>query len=228
MQIGILMTGRPPPELEASLGDYGDFFARLLDGHGFSFRTYAVLDNVFPARPDDADGWLITGSKFGVYEDHAWIEPLKSLIQEIHATGKPLVGICFGHQIMAEALGGKAEKFEGGWSIGAVPYALTDGGTATLHAYHQDQVTTPPPGADTFASTPFCAHAALRYRANTISLQPHPEFDAVFMTDLVEARSGNLPEQVASDALATLGGSVSTDWAVTLIAEALKSGQAPT
>ena len=220
------MTGRPPPELEARLGDYSDFFARLLDGHGFSFKAFAVLESVFPDGPEDADAWLITGSRFGVYEDLVWIEPLKHLIRQIHAAGKPLVGICFGHQIMAEALGGAVEKFSGGWSIGAVPYALSDGGTATLHAYHQDQVITPPPGADTFASTSFCAHAALRYRENTVSLQPHPEFDAAFMTDLVDARSGNLPEKVAMDALSSLGGPISTEWAVNLIATTLKAGQA--
>ena len=226
MKIGVLLTGRPPETLLDELGDYGAFFERLLAGQGFAFETFPVLDGTFPDGPHLADGWIITGSKFGVYEDLPWISPLKALIREIFESGRPLVGICFGHQIMAEALGGKAEKFAGGWSIGAVPYQLTDGSAVTLHAYHQDQVTTPPPGSETFAATPHCAHAGLRYRENTVSLQPHPEFDADYMTALLDARAGNLSQPIIDAARASLGAEVATTWAIDVIAAALKAGTA--
>ena len=100
-------------------GDYDALFRDLLAGHGFDFVTFAVLDGEFPASVEDADAWLITGSRHGVYEDHDWIPPLEALIRKIDARRLPLVGVCFGHQIIAQALGGKVEKFKGGWSVGA-------------------------------------------------------------------------------------------------------------
>ena len=78
MKIGILQTGHAPDEVKGELGDYSDMFARLLDGHGFDFATFSVVDGEFPSGPEAADGWLITGSKHGVYEDHAWIAPLEA------------------------------------------------------------------------------------------------------------------------------------------------------
>ena len=83
-----------------------------------------IADNEFPAGPDAADGWLITGSKHGAYEDHDWIPPLEQLIRDIYAAGRPLVGVCFGHQIIAQALGGTVEKFKGGWSVGHTTYEI--------------------------------------------------------------------------------------------------------
>ena len=225
MKIGILETGRPPEDLMARHGDYPRQFERLLSGHGFTFEAWAVLDMQFPASVDDADGWLITGSRFGVYEDHPWIPPLKDFIRAIHAAGKPLVGVCFGHQIMAEALGGRAEKSARGWGAGHQEYTAADGSKVTLNAFHQDQVTVPPPGATTVAASPFCAHAALAYRDNMVSIQPHPEFTDAYMTDLIEARRGILPPGRADEALASVDGGLSLDWAVRMMTDALHAGR---
>ncbi len=112
MQIGILQTGMAPDVLAPTMGDYPGMFARLLDGNGFSFRTYAVVKGEFPASATDCDGWLITGSRHGVYEDHPWIPPLEQLIRDAFASHVPVVGICFGHQIVAQAMGGKVEKLQ--------------------------------------------------------------------------------------------------------------------
>ena len=110
MKIGILQTGHSPDNMKDALGDYGDMFVKLLGGHGFDFQIWSVVDGDFPASAVDADGWLITGSKHGAYEDHDWIPPLEQLIRAIREAGRPLVGICFGHQIIAQALGGKVEN----------------------------------------------------------------------------------------------------------------------
>ena len=222
MKIGILQTGRAPEELRERHGDYDDMFRRFLGGRGFEFATYAVLDGVLPDNVHDADAWLITGSKFGVYEGHDWIPPLETFLRGAYADSVPIVGICFGHQILAQALGGKVEKFSGGWSVGLVDYAL-DGfpGGARVLAWHQDQVVVPPVDATVVGSTPFCRHAALAYDDRAYSVQPHPEFDSQFVVDLVAARRSILPEEVAERALASLGPETSSKAISDRIAEFL-------
>jgi GMP synthase (glutamine-hydrolysing) len=198
MKIGILQTGHSPDEVRGDLGDYSDMFARLLGGHGFDFVTYNVVDGEFPAGPADADGWLITGSKHGAYEDHAWIPPLEALIRAIRDAGKPLIGVCFGHQIIAQALGGRVEKFAGGWAVGPTTYDF-DGDTLTLNAWHQDQVTALPEGAKVLASNDFCANAALAYGDTILTIQPHPEFGAPLIQGLITHRA---PGVVPADQIA--------------------------
>ena len=107
MKIGILQTGHAIPELHDELGEYADLFERLLDGHDFSFNRYNVVDGIFPGSVEAADGWLITGSKHGAYDDLPWIAELETFIRAIRDDGRPLVGGCLGHQIIAQALGGK-------------------------------------------------------------------------------------------------------------------------
>ncbi|MEM8698769.1 MAG: type 1 glutamine amidotransferase, partial [Pseudomonadota bacterium] len=102
--IGILETGRLPDALLPRHGSYPDMFMRLLRGHGFAFQSWPVLDGDFPPGVASCDGWLITGSRHGAYEGHAWIPPLEAFIREAVSAEIPMVGICFGHQIMAQAL----------------------------------------------------------------------------------------------------------------------------
>ncbi len=114
MLIGILQCGHFPEDLQGESGDYDAMFERLLAGENFDYATYNVVDGDFPEGPEACDGWLITGSRHGAYEDHDWIPPLEDLIRAIRDAGRPLVGVCFGHQIIAQALGGKVVKFDGG------------------------------------------------------------------------------------------------------------------
>ena len=192
MLIGILQTGFAPDAL-ASLGDYPHMFARLLDGQGFTFQTYRVVDGVFPAHVTDCDGWLITGSRHGVYEDHSWLPPLEQFIRDSFAAHVPMVGICFGHQIIAQAMGGKVEKFAGGWAVGAQEYDF-GGDTLTLNAWHQDQVIAVPKGARVIASNDFCTNAALLYD-HALTIQAHPEFQSEFIDGLMQTRGrGVVPD----------------------------------
>jgi GMP synthase (glutamine-hydrolysing) len=203
MKIGILQTGHAPDEVRGEMGDYSDMFARLLDGHDFSFEHWDVVDGVFPDGPLAADGWIITGSRHAVYEEHDWIAPLEELVRQIAASGRPLVGVCFGHQIVAQALGGRVEKYRGGWSVGRQSYDFGDE-TLALNSWHQDQVVELPEGAQVIASNQFCEYAALVIGRNVMTIQPHPEFSAEMIAALIKYRGGALPEALVDEARAAL------------------------
>ncbi len=204
MKIGILQTGHAPEELLGKLGDYDAMFERLLGGHGFEFETFNVVDMEFPGGPDAADGWLITGSRHGAYEDLPFIPPLEDLIRTIYDSHRPLVGICFGHQIVAQALGGKVEKFEGGWAVGRTEYTYR-GTPIALNAWHQDQVTEVPDGAMVMAHNEFCEAAALVYGDRIWTIQPHPEFGSEAIEVLVKTRGrGVVPDDQLDQAIAGL------------------------
>lgn len=204
MRIGILQTGLAPEALAPEMGDYPDMFARLLDGHGFTFRTWKVVEGEFPASVTEADGWLITGSRHGVYEDHPWIPPLEQFIRDAFAARVPVVGICFGHQIVAQAMGGKVERYPGGWAVGATEYDF-GGEVLRLNAWHRDQVTEVPPGATVIAGNDFCANAALLYDDRALTVQAHPEFRPEFVDGLMKTRGkGVVPDAVMAEAAAKL------------------------
>lgn len=204
MLIGILQTGLAPEALAPEMGDYPDMFARLLEGHGFTFRTYRVVDGAFPNGVSECEGWLITGSRHGVYEDHPWIPPLEQFIRDCFAAHVPVVGICFGHQIVAQAMGGKVERYADGWAVGATDYDFA-GEKLTLNAWHRDQVTEVPPGARVIASNEFCANAALLYDDRALTVQAHPEFRSAFVDGLMKTRGkGLVPDEVMAAAATRL------------------------
>ena len=204
MLIGILQTGLAPEALAPTMGDYPDMFARLLDGHGFTFRTYRVVEGQFPAGVKDCDGWLITGSRHGVYEEHDWIAPLEQFIRDCFNARVPMVGICFGHQIIAQAMGGKVERYAEGWAVGATDYDF-GGETLTLNAWHRDQVTQVPDNARVIATNEFCTNAALLYDDRALTVQAHPEFRPEFVDGLMKTRGkGLVPDEVMAEAATKL------------------------
>ncbi|KMK66801.1 type 1 glutamine amidotransferase [Puniceibacterium sp. IMCC21224] len=204
MKIGILQTGHVNEQLVDENGDYPEIFAHFLADQGLVFDNYPVVDGEFPSGAEAADGWLITGSKFGAYEDLPWIAPLEALIRAIYVSGRPMVGICFGHQIIAQALGGRVEKFDGGWSVGRQDYTI-GADTFALNAWHQDQVTAVPEGAQVISSTAFCANAALLYTGRAFTLQPHPEINRTYLKGLLDTRApGVVPENLRQEALSQL------------------------
>ena len=203
MKIGILQTGHAPDELLATEGDYDAMFRSLLSGEGFTFETFNVVDGAFPSGPEAADAWLITGSKHGAYEDHAWIPPLEDLIRAISATAKPLIGICFGHQIIAQALGGKVEKFSGGWAVGRQTYDM-EGKKLAVNAWHQDQVVALPADTKVLAGNAHCENAVLMIGESPLTIQPHPEFGAGVIAGLIAHRGGAVPAELLNAAKAEL------------------------
>ncbi|PID60732.1 MAG: glutamine amidotransferase [Gammaproteobacteria bacterium] len=200
-RLGILQAGHSPDEMRGDYPDYNQLFELLFGEEAFDYCHYPVVDGVFPDSATECDAWLITGSRYGAYEDHDWIPPLENLVREIHDKRIRLVGICFGHQIIAQALGGKVEKFSGGWSVGQREYRLDprvfgSSEPLSIMAYHQDQVVELPEGAEVIGNSDFCRYAALAYGDDILTIQPHPEFDGRFMAGLLKYRGMNLPDDI--------------------------------
>jgi GMP synthase-like glutamine amidotransferase len=215
MKLTIIETGRPPEPIAADFPRYPAMVEALLAPHlrGLVCETISLVEGAALPHHSSVEAVLITGSPVGVYDPVDWIAPLKDWIRLAANHAIPQVGICFGHQIMAEAFGGHAQKAPQGWGLGRHAYEVTAReswmGTAdvlSLAVSHQDQVLTPPASARVLARSSFTPNAALIYdQAPALSFQGHPEFCAHFTDALIRSRRGTrFPEALADAALATL------------------------
>lgn len=211
MHIAILLAGHTNKAMPQRFHDYHDMlialFHSLPNGQDFRFTTLAVVDDIFPNHLDDYDGYLISGSAYGVYDDVPFISRLIDLIRQIHQVKKPLFGVCFGHQIIAHALGGQAQKWDNGWVLGTIEVTLSnlpdwveerdwidarDNKINLIHV-HQDQVTKLPRGAKLIGTASHCKNAAFMIDDTVFALQGHPEFDVPYtdaLVSLLEHRAG--------------------------------------
>lgn len=216
MKLTILEAGRAPGALASQFPSYPAMFERLLSGAdaGLTFETVRLLDGEALPDPARLEAALITGSPAGVYDQTPWMDPLRTFVRKAHAAKTPMVGVCFGHQIMSDALGGVVRKSEKGWGVGLHTYEVLDKrswmadapAAFSLAASHQDQVITPPAGAVTIARSAHTDHAMLHWLdAPMMSLQGHPEFADDFSAALYGARrDGSLGEVMADAAIASL------------------------
>jgi len=197
MRIGILQTGRAPDELIARHGDYNEMFMTLLAGRGMTFTTYRVLDDEFPDSASSADGWLITGSRCGVYDGFPWIARLEDWLRQAIAQHAPVIGICFGHQVIAQALGGTVRKFDGGWQVGLKTYRNPmTGEQSQLLAWHQDQVISAPEHAVLRATALECRFAGLQLGDSVRTWQAHPEFSPDYIMGLFDVRGETINDDI--------------------------------
>lgn len=215
MKIGILSAGRPPSTLIPAFGDYPSMFRHLLAAGGHEWATWDVQAGAYPAAVEDCEAYLITGSSSGVYDGDLWIDDLRRFLVEARGRAA-LVGICFGHQVMADAFGGTVIKSPKGWGIGLHHHTVRQGaawmaGEAgspqyALAASHQDQVVEAPPGATALAGSDFCPFGMLAYAGgHAMSLQLHPEFAPDYASALIAGRRGvRFPEPEADAAIASL------------------------
>ena len=207
MRLAVLETGRPPEALIGRFGTYPDMYRKML-GLAKPLPSYDVAAGELPKRPEDHDGYIVSGSPAGVYDPLPWIGQLFGFLREARGKAK-LVGICFGHQAVAQAFGGSVTKSDRGWGVELHDYSVAerqpwmDGETGVaIPASHQDQVIAQPPGSVVTMASPFTPYAGLAWGGDAISFQFHPEFEPDFAKALIEARRERLPD--ADAAIASL------------------------
>jgi GMP synthase-like glutamine amidotransferase len=211
IKVGILQTGSPPPPLQERFGSYSTMVQELL-GPRHEFATFEARNGELPPRADSCDAYVITGSASGVYDGDAWIGTLQDFVRGVSGRS-PMIGICFGHQLMAEAFGGQVLKSPRGWGIGLHRYDVHDRAAwmddtrpIAVPASHQDQVVRLPAEARVLGGNEFTPYGILEYpQRRAISLQSHPEFTPEYAAALIELRRNSkyTPEQ-ADRALTTL------------------------
>jgi len=215
MQITIIQTGSVPQPIQHRFQPYPAMFEAMFErlGEGFSCRTVPVFEGAPFPEIAGLEAVVITGSAAGVYDDYVWMDPLRQFIRAAYAQELPMLGICFGHQVMADALGGDVRKSEKGWGLGRHVYAVTRrpafmaglGDTLAVACSHQDQVIVPPAEAEVILSSEFTPNAGLFYRSGkALSFQPHPEFEDDYARALAELRRGKASDAVVDAAIASL------------------------
>jgi len=215
MKIGILLVGRASEDLVDEYGTYAEMLIALINTEEqvFEFKTFNILDDEFPKDHLECDGWIVTGSPHGVYENHSWIPTVSQLINNIYEANLPIFGVCFGHQLIAQALGGYVEKSEKGWGLGLHTYQVNNkpdymsnlSEEVTLNICHQDQVLRPPQGATVYAKSEFCENAGFYIKDKVLTMQAHPEFLVDFTKALLAARRDvTIPKEFVDPALVGL------------------------
>jgi GMP synthase-like glutamine amidotransferase len=212
--ITIIETGIISPVNRARHGSFPEMFERLLGAadQSASFATVRLMDGEALPDPATLDAVLLTGSPAGVYDDLDWIAPLERFVRTAYESRTPMAGICFGHQLIAQALGGTVRKSEKGWGIGRHLYDIVPGNGVmggekiAIAASHQDQVIEPPAGAATIFRSEFTPYAGLLYaNGSAFSVQPHPEFTVPFAHVCCDkAGHSGAPEPLVATAKASL------------------------
>jgi len=208
-RIAILETGAPPPALATAHGDYPAMFRDLL-GEGFDLESFDVQAGEWP-EAGAFDAAIITFSSAGVYETDGWIAELLDWIRAAKGQTK-LVGVCFGHQAMGQALGGRVEKSDRGWGVGLhryqvispEPWMTPAAATVAIPASHQDQVVDKPADARVLLRSDFTPFAGLAWGEDAISFQAHPEFTPAFATELTAGRHDRIDPALVARAVDSL------------------------
>lgn len=214
MKIGILQCDDVHHDLQPAHGNYPLMFEKALRRvlPDCELPVYRVLDGQLPASTDECDAWLITGSKYGVNDGLPWIDVLCEFVRTLWAHKRPLLGVCFGHQLMAKALGGTVVKSEKGWGLGLSFNQVIERkdwmqpfqSHLDVLVSHQDQVVVLPAQGEVLATSEFCPYYLIQYGECFLSIQGHPEFCADYCRDLMKMREAILPPERVRAALASL------------------------
>jgi len=214
MKLGLLACDFVPDQLRDRFEDYPVMFAAAIASTGIEveWQVYRAYAGELPAGTKACDAYLITGSRAGTYDGEPWIAALESFVRDLVRQRVPLVGICFGHQLIAQALGGTVEKSPRGWGIGvhtyntdrAAPWMRPALPRFTVPVCHQDQVVGLPGGADRLASSEHCENFLVQFNTTTMGIQGHPEFTPAYIGVLVDQREERLAAETSAAARASL------------------------
>jgi GMP synthase-like glutamine amidotransferase len=225
-RIAVMQLGTLPVDLVASWPNYGQMIINWLSVAlpEAEYQTLSIVEGEALPEPDDYDGVVYSGSRHGVYDGLPWIEPLRAFVRATAALERPQFGICFGHQLLAQALGGRAEKSSAGWGCGVQQYKFDDrpGHTSKINmlVMHQDQVHVLPAGARRLGGSDFCRNGVIEYPQAALSVQFHPEFSAGYLAELLTIYGGTtFSTAVADNAAATLGEELGQEFVAKWVAQ---------
>jgi len=231
MKIGILQCDATNDNFRDEHGDYPGMFISLFQSIDpeLQFAVFDMRLEQYPQTPQECDAYLITGSRFSVYDDEAWIRKLEKFVVELHRKKHPLLGICFGHQMVARALGGKAEKASQGWGAGVQSFHKTATKSwlypalenFSLLVFYQDQVTQLPEGAELLAENELCPIAAFQIEDHILTFQGHPELEKTYTKALLELREEILGPEIFAAGVKSLEQSIQpqviTNWMINFL-----------
>ncbi|WP_137702124.1 type 1 glutamine amidotransferase [Marimonas lutisalis] len=230
MRIAILMTNTDESDFAQRWPKDGEKFPAMmrLVRPEWDYLVYSVKDGVFPESLEGIDGVMITGSPASVNSGEDWVARLEALVREIVGAGIPLFGACFGHQLIAQALGGKVEMNPDGWVFGQVEQVFKDGRKMPIYASHCEQVTRLPEGAEVIAEGPGCPVGAFVIGDAVMTTQYHPEMEPDFIAALIEYLATDLPSDITQAARSSLGEAPDMATTAEWIAEFLEKKQKET
>lgn len=234
MKIGLLVCDHVRTAHLDIAGDYDEMFTRLFDHRDdVELVTYDVVNGGMPDSATECDAWLTTGSRYSVNDDEQWIRDLEAFVREVVEDRVPLVGVCFGHQLIAKALGGSVVKSERGWGVGIGEVEIADGldwakntGSYRVANIHQDQVDQLPPDAEILGWNDHCPVSMMSVGSTILGIQGHPEMGPDYVEAVVQMRRGTLiPEDVVEEGLASLVNEPDTtmlaDWIIGFLGTAM-------
>lgn len=236
MKIGILQCDDVQEQLQPEFGNYPQMFQQLMDQarEGLSYQTYDVRSGEYPSDLDECDAYITTGSRHGVNDGLAWVDELENFVRKLYDAGKPYVGICFGHQLLAKALGGKVERSPKGWGVGvsfnevtqAADWMNPSQSALDLVVSHQDQVCELPAHTQVLAASQFCPYYLIQVNNHMLGVQGHPEFSRKYSAALTDTRRDRIPANRVREAFNSLNAEVddltATRWILNFMEQATR------
>jgi GMP synthase-like glutamine amidotransferase len=214
MKLGLLEADHVGERFVSVAGGYPAMFDALLRPHvaGLTWSRFDACHGELPARVDECDAWICTGSRASAYGSDAWIAALAGFLVRLRDAGAPFAGICFGHQVLARALGGEVARAPGGWGVGVremtilrrEPWMDPPLERCRLPHMHADQVTRLPDGAVHLARSAHCEIAMFRAGDAMLGIEGHPEFPSAYSEALLRDRVERIGRERVEDALSTL------------------------